>query len=450
MTTVTTTTVAEALRHLPVNADEPTVESQFIELALLSAIGFGRGDFCRQFNTGQGAKTVDYAARAIRGEDRFLHTHQDPYLLIEAKGRDTDLQENSPGYRNTVSQLKGYLNHPKCRDTVQWGIITNSLHIQLFRKHGKVVHPATRCLEITADTVEQIVAQMRQQIENPPKALTVAVYANKGGVGKTSTTINLAAVLGHKEHKKVLVIDFDPNQRDLTTSVGITPTQDGLFKLLTERDVDLHAAIQPYGIMRKAKMHHFFDVLPADQSLKQADDNELRKLLKNDALKAKLAAVRSEYDYILIDCSPNWTLFSQLAMVAADVILSPVGFNNLNALKNAADAAKEYIPMAQQIRGDGCPIQLPIFFNGGKLTDSNKVTIYQAIDHILATAKSEGFNLQEIFYPKYTPGTKNRAIFEIPNYANIAGAVFKGIPAAYQYKTAHEHYYSLAKEYFLL
>lgn len=450
MSTETSISLSEALRHLPTNANEPTVESQFIELALLASLGFGRGDYCRQFGTGQGAKTVDYAVRATRGDDKFLHTRQEPYLLIEAKGHDTDLQEGSPGYRNTVMQLKGYLSHPNCQSTVQWGIITNSLHIQLFRKHGKVIHPATRCLEMTPDSVEQIVAQIRQKIEHPPTALTIAVYANKGGVGKTSTTINLAAVLGHKEHKKVLVIDFDPNQRDLTTSVGITPAQDELFKLLTERDVDLHSAIQPYGIVHRNKTHHFFDVLPADQELKQADDNTLRQLLKMDALKVKLEAVQKDYDYILIDCSPNWTLFSQLALVAADVILSPVGFNNLNALKNAADTVKEYIPAVQKIRGDGCPVQLPVFFNGGKLTDSSKVIIYQAIDDILARAKSEGFNLQEIFYPKYTKATKNRAIFEIPNYANIAGAVFKGIPASYQYKTAHEHYRSLAKEYFLL
>ncbi len=450
MTTETITTLAEALRQLPANADEPTVKRLFIELALLGALGFSSEEFCSEFKTGIGAKAVDYAVRATSGDDKFLHTRQAPYLLIEAKGHDTDLAENSPGYRNTVMQLKGYLSHPNCQSTVQWGIITNSLHIQLFRKHGKVIHPATRCLEIKPDTVEQIVAQIRHQIEHPPRALTVAVYANKGGVGKTSTTINLAAVLGHKEHKKVLVIDFDPNQRDLTTSVGITPSQDGLFKLLTERDVDLHAAIQPYGITHKGKVHHFFDVLPADQKLKQADDNVLRQHLKMDTLKAKLEAVRSDYDYILIDCSPNWTLFSQLAMVAADVILSPVGFNNLNALRNAADTAKEYIPTAQQVRGDGCPVQLPIFFNGGKLTESSKVIIYQAIDNILSTAKNEGFNLQEIFYPKYTKATQNRAIFEIPNYANIAGAVFKSIPASYQYRTAHEHYRSLAKEYFLV
>lgn len=450
MTALTDASLSEALRQLPAIASEQIVKEKFIGTALLRSLGFESEEFLGEYKTGNGKKSVDYAARKSLDGDRLLHTLQNPYLLIEAKGHDTNLQEGSPGYKSTVKQLKGYLDDPNCRQTVQWGIITNSLHIQLFRKHGKVVHPATRCLELTPDTVEQIVSEIRQQIENPVRALTVAVYANKGGVGKTSTTINLAAVLGHKEQKKVLVIDFDPNQRDLTDSLGIAPSQNGLLKLLTERDVDLRSAIQPYTITHRNKTHHFFDVLPADQSLVQADDHVLRQLLKLDRLKARLAAARLDYDYILIDCSPNWTLFSQLAMVAADVILTPVGFNNLNAIKNVADTAKAYIPVAQKIRGDGCPMQLPIFFNGGKLTDSSRITMNQAIDRILLKAKNEGFDLLENFYPKFTNAQKNRHIFEIPNYSNIAGAVFKGIPASYQYKAANDYYRSLAKEYFLL
>jgi cellulose biosynthesis protein BcsQ len=447
-TTLIDSPLVNALRNLPSGAAEPIVESQFIELALLNTLGFNSGEFYRQFKTGKGAQAVDYALRKTIGDDVFLHTQSEPSILIEVKGRDIKLQENSPGYRNVVTQVKEYLSHPNCK-TAQWGIVTNADHIQLFRKHGKVIHPATPCLEITLDNVDRIVTDIRHKIENPSQALVVAVYANKGGVGKTSTVINLAAVLGYAEKKKVLVLDFDPNQRDLTNSLGMSSTENGLFKVLTERATDIRSLIQPYTITRKGKSHYFFDVLPADQELIKVDDNELRKLFRPDQLREKLKIVSSEYDYILIDCSPNWTLFSQLSVIAADVILTPVGFNNLSALRNVAATAKEYIPEAQTLRDDGGPMQLPIFFNGGKLTDKSKATVELAIDKILVEAQSEGFDLRTIFYPKSTNTRKDRRIFEIPNFANIAGAVFAGIPASYQYKPINEQYRALAKEYFL-
>jgi cellulose biosynthesis protein BcsQ len=371
VTTITNISLQEALSNLPAGADEPTVESKFIEPALLGALGFGPEDFCLQFKTGHSSRAVDYAIRKSTDDDIFSHTRANPYILIEAKGRNVKLQENSASYRDTVKQIKEYLKDSNCH-TVQWGIITNGDCIQLFRKHGKVIYPATPCLGVTPDNVEQICADIRRKIENTPRALTVAVYANKGGVGKTSTTVNLAAVLGHGKNKKVLVVDFDPNQRDLTNSVGIVPSDNGLFEVLTQRKIDVRSAIQPYGITRKGKAHHFFDVLPADKKLLDQDDNALRKLLKLDSLKRKLEAVASEYDYIFIDCSPNWTVFSQMAMVAADVVLTPVGFNNLSALRNVAVTVKEHLPLLQKFRDDKGPAQLPIFFNGGRLSDSSK------------------------------------------------------------------------------
>jgi AAA domain len=228
---ITDTSLVNALRNLPELAREPIVECQFIDSVLLGALGFQTGEFYKNFSTGRGQKKVDYALRRTIDGDVFVHTKSNPFILIEAKGRDIKLTENSPGYRNTVCQIKEYLNEPNCK-TVQWGIITNSDHIQLFRKHGKVIHPATPCLEITIDNVDEIVADIRHKIEQPTQALVVAIYANKGGVGKTSTTINLAAVLGHGAKKKVLVLDFDPNQMDLTNSLGIIPSEDGLLKIL--------------------------------------------------------------------------------------------------------------------------------------------------------------------------------------------------------------------------
>jgi cellulose biosynthesis protein BcsQ len=446
-TALVDTPLVVALRNLPLGAPEPIVQCQFIELALLNALGFASEEYYREFKTGKGAQAVDYALRKTIGDNVFLHTGSEPSILIEAKGRDIKLHENAPGYRRAVGQLKEYLNHPKCK-TVQWGMITNADHIQLFRKHGKVIHPATPCLEITSNNVDEIVAEIRSKIEQPRRALVVAVYANKGGVGKTSTTINLAAVLGYAEKKKVLVLDFDPNQRDLTNSLEMPAPEGGLFKVLTERDADIRSAIQPFNITRKGKDYYFFDVLPADEQLLKVDDAELRSLLTLDRLRQKLQSVASDYDYVLIDCSPNWTLFSQLSVIAADVVLTPLR-NDKYGLRNVAVTVKKYIPDAQELRNDGGPIQLPIFFNGIKLTEKSKTIVDQEISRILAEAQIEGFDLRGIYYPKSTPARINRDIFEIPNFANITGAAFAGVPASYQYKAINEQYRTLAKEYFL-
>ena len=134
-----------------------------------------------EFDTGKGA--ADYVARRNIGDDIFLHTRANPYLVCELKGRDINLEEGSAQYRKAVKQLKlKYLLAPNCK-SAKWGLLTNSSHIQLFRKHNKVIHPATPCLKITPDNIDAIIASIRQKIEKPMQALTVAIYNNKGGVG---------------------------------------------------------------------------------------------------------------------------------------------------------------------------------------------------------------------------------------------------------------------------
>ncbi len=150
------------------------------------ALGFSLQERVPRFKTGRGRDAVDYALRHNVDENIFLQTKTNPYLLVELKGRDINLTQDSPSYKKTVKQLKGYLLDPNCK-TVQWGIITNSRHIQLFRKHGKTIYPATPCLEVTRDNVVEITYQIRNKIEHTSRALTVAVYNNKGGVGKTTT-----------------------------------------------------------------------------------------------------------------------------------------------------------------------------------------------------------------------------------------------------------------------
>ncbi|MFZ1025088.1 MAG: AAA family ATPase [Limnoraphis robusta] len=435
----------QALLHLPENASEAIVNSVFISKLLL-ALGFGQADQVPNFRTGLGSQLVDYAARKSTEDDQFIHTKTNPYLLIEAKARSINLCKNSPQYEATVQQLKKYLLSPNCK-SVCWGIISNSQQIQLFRKHNKVIYPATDCLELNTDNAVDTVAKVRQQIEAPEKALTVAIYNNKGGVGKTTTTVNLAAVLT-LSGKKVLVIDFDPNQQDLTHSLGIEVGQQGFYACMKNKRANIdYQVIQHHTVSLKNK-RFVIDVIPSDQTFADKSENELRQELRVYKLQQMLKPLKSQYDYILIDTPPNWRFVSTSAIYAADVVLIPTKHNNIFSLINAATAIQKYIPEVQEYRKDGGPIALPVFFNGENITDFQQTAAHKAIDKIILQAKRE-FNLLPYFYPRYTNAQKDRYIFDLPSYARIANAAFEQIPAVYKNKTARDYYLALAKEYFL-
>jgi cellulose biosynthesis protein BcsQ len=429
------------LEDLPQDAREAIVSTNFARY-LISYLGFSTTEIIPSYDTGGGGIT-DFATRRNLENDIFLQTKSNPFLLIELKGRDINLTENSPSYKATVNQLKRQLLGTKCQ-AAQWGIITNGSHIQLFRKHGKIIFPATTCIELTPDNIDNTIALIKTKIDNTPKALTVTVYNNKGGVGKTTTTVNLAAILAFLG-KKVLVLDFDFNQRDLTSSLLNINPEDGLLeKALTDRNIDLRSVIRPY-IFKNTKLQITFDVVPADNKISGLTESDFHPEMTVSTLHKKLDLARYEYDYIFIDAAPNWRFTSRLAVYAADVVLLPTKHNNSFSLNNAAIAIKKFLPQMQNLKKDGTPIALPIFFNGEKITQPQLELAQKEIDQILKNDKT----LLPYFYPRYTNAKKDLHIHQVPEYAIIASAAFARVPAVYKNRSVYDYYKDLAKEYFL-
>ena len=436
------------LQNIPPDAPEAVVEHQFSK-SFLKALGFEDLEFRPQFPVSKGA--VDWAARKNTEDDIFLHTANHPYLYMEVKGRTENLTEGHPDYRKAASQLKRYLLDPQSR-SVQWGILTNSIVVQLFCKHGKVVHPATPCLPF--DDVKRLVKDLRKRIEAPKNSLVVAVYNNKGGVGKTTTTLNIAATLSMLKNR-VLVIDFDPNQSDLGDALNLPPNRGQMRSILEDKNTDIREAIKPYKFEHpRLKTPLGFDVILADEELvSEVDEVRLRQKVKPHALLRAIEVIKPEYDYILIDAPPNWRIFSQRAVYAADVVLIPARHDNLHSLQNAAMAITKFIPEVQRERnkvGDAGPIALPVFMNNAfKVSDAQLQLMHKAIEQIIKDAKKEGFDLVSHFYPKWRRGHKDRRMISIPYMAYISKSDFLHVPAAFAFKNARDQYLTLAKEYFV-
>ena len=145
-------------------------------------------------------------------------------------------------------------------------------------------------------------------------AKIIGIANQKGGVGKTTTAVNLAAALGVLE-KKVLLIDADP-QANATSGLGVEDVEFSTYNLLE------HSADAKKCVKKTASPN--LDIIPSHIDLVAAEIELVDKDHREYMLKGALESVRDDYDYIIIDCAPSLGLITVNALTSADSVIIPI------------------------------------------------------------------------------------------------------------------------------
>jgi len=176
----------------------------------------------------------------------------------------------------------------------------------------------------------------------------LALANQKGGVGKTTTSVNLAASLAATK-RKILMIDLDP-QGNATMGVGVEKTTlDVTFCDVLLDDLEVHKAVQHIENVG-------IDLLPANADMTAAEVELMRADNAEQRLKQVIAPIKDEYDYVLIDCPPALNMLTLNAMVAADGVIIPMqceyyALEGLTALMDTIEQVRSSINPKLEIEG---------------------------------------------------------------------------------------------------
>lgn len=148
-------------------------------------------------------------------------------------------------------------------------------------------------------------------------ARVIAMVNQKGGVGKTTSTINLGAALAELG-RKVLMVDFDP-QGALSAGFGVNPHEldTTVYTVMMDRKTDVRDAIRTTEFPN-------MDLLPANIDLSAAEVQLVNEVAREQVLASALKKVKDDYDVVLIDCQPSLGLLTVNALTAADGVIIPL------------------------------------------------------------------------------------------------------------------------------
>jgi chromosome partitioning protein len=324
--------------------NESEVESKLIVQYLLSALGYEPSKWHQE--VALGGIRLDFLALLSPVFPSINDPSPKPCVVMEAKHPKQNLNLH-------VRRLRHYLT----KLHVIYGVLTNGKDFRIYELNSDRIDLIFQCegLEI-ADKIEKISDIIGRDklakfdtnksipltaIANPffenkllphPESLqarimkTIAIYHNKGGVGKTTTTINLAAAISRKGFK-VLIIDLD--------SQANTTYASGLMKFDTEDEDNLKDS-NVYNIIFYPKSNYIHDValkgsftypevdvIPAHINLIWQENALIDQESSKFQLVKKLELVKDDYDVVLIDTPPSLNLYARIALIACDYLIIP-------------------------------------------------------------------------------------------------------------------------------
>ena len=340
--------------------NETEVESKLIVHYLLPELGYSPTDWYQEIAFGN--IRLDFLAFASQMLPFPLVDNSPLSLVIEAKSPKENLHQHE-------RKLKSYL----AKLQVPFGVLTNGKLFRIYQRSGGTTQLIFEC------TGQEIMAQMpiirskigREEIKANTSAVftqnnlttnytlkkekfemkVIAIYHNKGGVGKTTVSVNLAAALRLKG-LKVLLIDID-SQANSTFATGLVKFQfdedddlkdSNVANLLLSGELDFIP-----DLARESQLFNNpeIDVIPSHITLIEVQDKLNLIAVSRTRLPMKLKLVEDNYDIVIIDTPPSRDLYAQLPMIAADHLiipsdLKPFANQGLPSVKNFIKDLNEY------------------------------------------------------------------------------------------------------------
>lgn len=300
--------------------NEREVESKLIVSYLLPALGYTIDTWYQEKK--ENRFRLDFLACPMDRENKSI-----PKVVIESKHPCKQLNDHLPQLKNYMLELD-----------IQYGLLTNGREIRVYSKlNSKEIILVFRSFTLNIEQKipeiskwigrETLLSQHLKPMQTEQKQMkTIAVYHNKGGVGKTTTVVNLAAAFAKKE-QRVLIIDLD-SQANSTFATGLLNFGDEEKDDIKDNYI-YHLLKYPddfpiKDVARPARYTAYkIDVIPAHIHFMESETELNRLDFSRLALLKKLKQVEDDYDVVLIDTPPSLNLYARIALITAEYLLIP-------------------------------------------------------------------------------------------------------------------------------